>query len=92
MKRSYAFEIVTRAAGNASEQFEELRNGEAGVAYESAQRSDRQLLVLRNGQVDTDSGFHKDEVTSDLSERLPAGLLKCTRCLSSRDVRQSAHY
>ena len=75
----------------ASESLEEFIDGEPGIAYERAKRSDGQFLVLGNRQVHADSGLDQNQMTANLPQRLPPRLPERASGLASPDVPQSPH-
>ena len=61
------------------------------VADQRPESSHRQLLVLWNGKVDTQSRFGQDEVTSDLTEGLPSRFLESLGCFLAGNVGKPSH-
>ena len=74
-----------------SEELLKLFNGKHSVANEGSQGANRQLFMLRNGEIHSKAGFCHDKMASNLSNRLPPSPLKCLDCLFPRDIRQAAH-
>gem|GEM_PF-3193163 len=61
------------------------------MADQGAERTDGELFVLRNGEIDANPRSCHDKMATDLPDRVPSGALKRLRGLLPGYVAQAPH-